>query len=444
MADDDNEGDATSQMAVPPQATVTVMAPIPVLMQGRPLVTPPSKRNTAPSKVKIFFDELINIPTKRDPSSEGQETQTPVKSRIIYIRDFPTLAPTSSVWYPPLLSAVRQRRQGPLSRPASPISNPMAIIFGMTPSLTGPARRSSPSMEPGYRNQGSSSKPLWGEDDASNKAREIRLRNLLRKWESSDKSLMDELPDLPTKSDGRSDSARPDIFVIGPGGMPGSPPFLGASVMAHRHDTPISDSNSQFFRTSIVVPSVRSPALERDCRVERRGEINELAMRMGVGAVGGVLEKGRGAIGVRGEEKRVKDDDRGEISMWEDWGKRIEIWSTVRQIADRAVGNVVAARTLSMILEKSTLEPTVIPWTAVHRAWAAQRSSRDVKNAWVKNTSEKSDREQSLDLDTAEASAGDNIDEVIEAIKQDPELDGHEQRLLPLIVKPGTFQIMCY
>ncbi|KAG6379383.1 hypothetical protein JVT61DRAFT_11848 [Boletus reticuloceps] len=38
-----------------------------------------------------------------------------IRPRIVYIHDFPTLAPTAPAWYPHLLSAVCARRTGPQS-----------------------------------------------------------------------------------------------------------------------------------------------------------------------------------------------------------------------------------------------------------------------------------------------------------------------------------------
>lgn len=354
-----------------------------------------------------------------------------------------------------------------MSRPTSPISNPIVIIFGMTPSLIAPtSTRSSSSPGSGMmsllmsRNSPSSiattgSKPGksdWTEDEAADKAREKRLRDRLKKWEKGDAALQDELPALaPGSGEGNENAGpRPEIVVIGgPGGMSGLSPLVGPGMMRRASGSlggqPEPEGNSSFFRTSILVPNLRSLAQERSCRVARRREINELTMRMGVGAVGGVLdqrddvEEAFGSPILDGEPS-VNESipaTTNEEKMWEDWSKRIEVWSNVRKIADRAVGSVVATSTSSKP-EKSTLQPTQIPWSAVHHAWVAHRTSRDLRKAWMKESAGKFLREQDEDeRDEDDESVEDNVDEVVERVKQDPDLDQHEQRLLPCIIDSG-------
>ena len=416
--------------------TLTVMAPL--SSAGRPLMAPSPRRNSTPSKAKVFFDELINVPHKQLDSGEMPLSLTPARPRIIYIRDFPTLAPTSSSWYPPLLSAVRQRRQGPLSRPTSPINSPIAIIFGMTPSLTSTdsshdtdTRTTSSHQHP----PSAANKAEWGEDEASDKARERRLKDRMRIWERSDKALLDQLPGLSSTGDTDASTTRPEIVVIGgPGAMAAVPPIMGGSGMkgnfGQRASAPSNDT--KFFRTSILLPSARSRDVERSCRVKRRQEINELTMRMGIGAVGGLL--GQRVSTMEGiEEGESSPARREETEMWNDWGLRIEEWPTVRQIADRAVGSVVATNPLIESSEKSTLDPTDIPWSAVYRAWSAQKASLEMKKAWTKQATERAPNQEEDEAATAE----EELDALIERLKNEPDLDQHEYRLVSCIVDPG-------
>jgi hypothetical protein len=469
--DDDGDTDSPSQISVPSQMTLTVMGNMVGDMRGT--IFSASPRSSSPSKIKIFFDELVNIPSPRPESSSSSR-----KPRIIYIRDFSTLASTSSTWYPPLLSAVRQRRKGAMSRPSSPISNPMTIVFGITPSLAAPASTGAlsdasgnsgfasllmnRSQSPSYGKSSSrSSKSDWSEDEASEKAREKRLRERLRRWEKGDAAIQDELPSLSASYDGGEDghghSHRPEIVVMGApsqgavGSIPVLPPqirsILSARAMAS-HSGSEPDGDAHFFRTSVLVPSVRSPIQERECRVSRRREINELTIRMGIGAVGGNLAKRDDNTEVRnamGEEHKIQDNPLEETSqgednkMWDDWGKKIEVWPNVLQIADRAVGSVVATWppvSLSGKTEKSALDPTYIPWSALQMAWAAQRSSRDLRKAWMKTSSGRPVRGQEKEDDEDEEVEV-MVDEVVEKIKHDPDLDQHEQRLLPCIVDSG-------
>lgn len=231
----------------------------------------------------------------------------------------------------------------------------------------------------------------------------------------------------------------------------------------------------------------------------RRREVNELAMRLGVGGIGGVLEAGAEGVadsasteGVEAgaeidQNAKVSESNYGELKadveiigssadaehqpdidassltglqypegheMWEDWSTRVEPWSSIRQIADRAVGSVVSSSIISPAVSPSTtpkmfgatLESTSVPWSAIHRAWAAQRSARDLRRAWSKDARVRVSREGQPEdatedeLDALELEDGEEgrvIDEVVEKIKQDEDLDPHEKRLLGCIVDPG-------
>lgn len=317
------------------------------------------------------------------------------------------------------------------------------------------------SSNPPITSSSKSGKPdNWGEDEAAEKAREKRLRDRLRKWEKGDAALHHEFSQLSTSHEGESGSGgRPEIIVVGgPGGglPPGLPlpSMLGKLLGSASASGPSgSQSSSSFFRSSVLVPSVRSQADERVNRVARRREINELTMRMGVGAVGGTLESVPAAA-VHGRSEETADqtpESHGKDTtsrsdherMWHSWGNKLEVWSSVREIADRAVGNIMAVpNDAPGITEKPTLDPTVVSWPAVHKAWAAHRSSRDVRKQWMKEASPlgSSSREEEHDEEEDAAVQGD-IDEVVERVKNDSELDSHEQRLLSCIVDAGEFYL---
>ncbi|KAK0459644.1 uncharacterized protein EV420DRAFT_278671 [Desarmillaria tabescens] len=450
--DDDDAGPFSSG-----QMTVTLMSPSSA--RGSAVVS--SSKTIPPNKTKMFFDALVNIPS-------DQPTSTP---RIIYVRDFPTLAPTSSTWYRPLLTAVRQRRRGPISSPSSPICNPMTIIFGITPPITPPevlVPPSSPSpnilsllmnRNPSASLVTSAPKPGrtdWSEDEVADKAREARLRRRLKKWEKGDASILEELPTLVNEDNNDSDSKRPEVIVLG-GNM--SIPLPGLQPLSNRSNSDSADTRSPFFRTSILVPSVRSIPDERDCRIARRREINELTIRMAIGAIGGALDaEGAESHLLRETEKNEDEDNKVDAEksdlesmidheqMWDDWGKRVELWMTVRHIADRAVGSVVADRSAAAQSERPSLEPTSVSWDAVARAWSGHRLSRNLRKSWMKDalpvTRTKNDQDEDEDEPDQEEKP-ESIDEVVDRLKNDPDLDGHEQRLLPCIVNtaamPTTF-----
>ncbi|KAG5653975.1 hypothetical protein H0H81_008843 [Sphagnurus paluster] len=439
--EDDDDGPITFSQ---PKISLALMAP--QAMQGRALISSPRRASTPPSKVKVFFDTLVNTPSKADASDISSKN----RPRLVYIRDFPTLAPSSSSWYPPLLSAVRERRRGPISRPSSPVNNPMTIIFGMTPSLTPPLPPNSPSnglvsllmnrnsSATQFSTESKSGKVDWGEDDAAEKAREKRLRDRLKKWETSDAALAEDFPKLSTTEEGEEND-RPEIIVIGANGFPS----IGASSPSATN----GQTNSSFFRSCILIPKIRSTTDERAGRMSRRREINELTLRMGVSAAGGIMEQ-ESATSIHLNPTEDTFDVNAPTAapqanrnqMWEDWGNKVEVWSNVRRIADRAIGNTIASTSLSAASEKPTLEPTVVPWSAVHNAWAAHRSSKDMRASWLKEafSVHKTTWEQEQADEGTHTEKQEQFDEVIESVRNDPDLDTHEQRLLGCIVDTAS------
>lgn len=427
------------------QVTLTLVPPnFPANLLSSATVVASKRGSQALSKVKQLFDSLVNV--------NHPDSTVPHRPRLIYFRDFPTLAPTSPSWYPHLLAAVRQRRRGPLSRPSSPVNNPMVIVFGMTPPLTSSSNSLPPPnslvslllhrVPPSQLVQSpKSGKADWGEGDLADKQRERRLRDRLKRWESGDSFLLDELPRLAITED--SDSRhKPEVLIFGP----------HAGISPSNSRTADSDATSSFFRTSIIVPSTRSSQLERDCRVSRRREINELTMRMAVGAVGGVLEGPFPDldVGAQQEESPSQDEnsppspDAAELppqvsdaqQMWDSWGRHLEEWSSVRQIADHSVGTVVADRLLTgPPVTKTTLEPTTVPWSTVSKRWVAHRSSQELRKLWTKDAIPHIKTKDAEEQSNAESST---LDDVVERLKTDGELDPHEQRLLPCIVDTAS------
>jgi hypothetical protein len=461
---------------------------------GRAVVASARRPNTSMSKVKTFFDELINMtPTaihgqsEDSPGEGGASTSTSAHNRrpprIIYIRDFPTLAPSSASWYPALLAAVRSRRQGPMARQSAPVHSPTTIVFGITPSIVSPLSTGSHDGPSGSRglvnmlmsrsnvNQGPSgtkhSKTDYGESDSSEKARERRLRDRLRRWERGDPTLHEELPRLVSSSEGEEGSGvGPNVVIMGGAGNELQPvlPSVLANALGSRMASRSSvngaedDRPSKFYRTSIIVPGTRSRASERASRISRRREINELTMRMGVAAVGGVLPKleeklddaDMHQMGNASEEAEGEADhhtpDPAAMRMWEDWGRRVEVWTNVRKIADRAVGKVIAAKTNQSsstsltFWQKQGLDAVTVDWDTVFEAWTVHKASRDMRKAWIQHSSGKV---------IGETAEGDStkpetqIDEVIERVRRDPELDQHEQRLLGCIVDTSMHSGYC-
>lgn len=440
-----------SPIAIPSQMTLHLLAP--TSTRGRASVLTASRSNPVPNRIKMFFENLVNLPSPNDTSTTGANTTR--RPRIIYVRDFPVLASASATWYPHLLSAVRQRRIGPLASPSSPVYNSMTIIFGMTPPIAPthtPASSAGPNqyglVDVAGRRKSShaaaSTPPRsgvadWGEDDTAERAREKRLKDRLRRWEKDgDAALLQDLPAISTRPEEPEGEHGPrGVVVIGGSSMP---PMLESMIAqrstANGSSSPESEMTTPFFRASVLVPGVRLPAEERLCRMSRRREINELAMRMGVGAIGGVLERAE-AVEVKGEGERQQESKE---AMWEDWSNQFEPWTSVRQIADRAVGNIVSSGFPQQ--KKLGLEPTPVPWATVHHAWAAQRSAHNLRKSFMRDSAVKivkqKDAEEEHEDDEGEETEGEKVDEVVERVRQDPYLEQHEQRLLSCIVDPAS------
>ena len=454
---EDDETPDMSPMGIPSQMTFQIMTPS---RAARTAATSPARGKSA--AMRDFFDRLVNIPGPDTPGSSSSR-----RPRIIYVRDFGTLSASSASWFPALAAAVRQRRQGALVSPSGPVASPVTIVFGIAPPIAEPPSTSAPNLggqgivnllmsrsSPSAANAPAArpGKSDWSEDEAAQKSREKRLRERLRKWEKGDAALYADLPKLSVGQDQGGDErgglgGPPGVVVIG--GSSGFSRLLESGIVGRAGARPSGPSESPkqspFFRTSILVPTLRSASQEQACRMARRREINELTMRMGVGAVGGVLYRtdglpdGSSADGEAVGEKSTSDTDAKK--MWEDWGNRIENWSAVKQIADQAVGNMISQGSAATSGAKAgTLETVVVGWGDIHRAWAAQRTSHDIRKAWMQKSYVKSPREQEeADEDGDEGKLAEGTDEVVERLKQDPELDSHQQELLGCIVDASEY-----
>ena len=444
--DPDDEEGLGLQMP-PQQMTLTFLGSN---ISSRSLLSSSSRRtSSSTSKIKAFFDALVNMPSHKDELSLQSRTNQP---RLVYIRDYPTLAASSDTWYTPLLSAVRARRRGPASKPSSTVACPMTIIFGMTPSLLPPSSPSSAS-ESGLvlmsRIPTQISLPLmklpkadWGEDEVAEKAREKRLREKLKKWEKSNAGLQSEFSPLcmgPDAEEEEGRTSKPDLILIraSPQGLPS---MFGHQLSTSQAGKSSHHDKSSFFRSSVIVPTLRSPMHEKSNRIARRREINELTMRMGIGAIGGQVEEG--SVSSEAEVAQSATTESPHLPrtnhkrMWEEWGNKVELWLDVRRIADRAVGNIMSNNVLTSVSNNNSLEPTIVPWPYVENAWASHMRSLDVRKQWSKEVSLSCGAREEDQEETEDSPK--NVDEVVERLKNDVNMDGHEERLLSCIVNPGT------
>jgi hypothetical protein len=192
--------------------------------------------------------------------------------------------------------------------------------------------------------------------------------------------------------------------------------------------------------------------------MNRRREINELTVRMALASVGGTLPP----LDVPFLESALEQAEANGISpaeradlvrMWDAWGRVVAVWSVVKQVVDRALGSVLVPQqqeqqSKSRKIPKVTLDPTVVPWSAVARAFLTKASGGAMRRHWAKETAKldegEADGEEGANVDGRKGRE-DELDEEIEKVKQDPDLEEHEQRLLGCIVDPSaSFLLFCF
>ncbi|EJD52934.1 AAA-domain-containing protein [Auricularia subglabra TFB-10046 SS5] len=472
-----------------------------------------SRRAQPLSRARLFFDQVISLTR---PTADRPAIQVG-RPRIIYVRDFALLASQSSAWLPALVEAVRERRRNPSAKPLAPVPHPTTIVFGVTPALVAAespgamllARLSGRTMRLIPRPPQDDAAALCDETPEAEKARERRHRQRLARWEAPEYDVQAHLPsfslsaqDAPERAPASATRERPAISFVS---------NLMQQLTSGGSVRPPPEERQTYYRASFLVPRTRSPVLEKESRMTRRRQINELLMRMGIGHIGGSLEKlphppplpaiaapetpvedaaqaatpevtpeateqstllEATAQAVTSEftlqtlatedappatpadafvadsaaptmetlstspdsgsvaEVEAVEDKVAEADMVDTWGHRVETWSSVKEVADRALGTVVASQ-----LPKATrtLEPVHVPWHVVRESWAAQRGFRDARRAWIKESGIPGE-----DADGKEEQPEEDVDEVIERLKHDPSLNNHEQRLLGCIVNPSS------
>ncbi|KDQ18032.1 hypothetical protein BOTBODRAFT_29345 [Botryobasidium botryosum FD-172 SS1] len=360
-----------------------------------------SRTPTSYSKVQTFFNELVNVapPAARGTTKDTSGPENNKRPRIIYVRDFGTLASSAPTWYPALLSAVRARRQGPIPRSFVPVNNPVTIVFGVTPPLFHPSNapsprpnlmsalmgssRNAPSTRHSHSHSHSHSHlPRTSEawDEEEHKMREMRLKERLKSWGRGDAGIRDLLPAFSHSA--TPEGAPSNLGAAGPfaGFLPASARLV--SVMDAREGqgygysgggsaagrNPVEHQDG-YFRVTGLVPEERDVERERAARVARRREINEALMRMAVGSVGGVLdqpldeaqlfseETSAGAGVVEGADEAASADAGADGGMWVEWGNRVEAWDVMKDVADRALGGVLRDPTLRAPVLSAATDP---------------------------------------------------------------------------------------
>ncbi|KAH7107488.1 AAA-domain-containing protein [Auriculariales sp. MPI-PUGE-AT-0066] len=349
---------------------------------------------------------------------------------------------------------------------------------------------------PGADDGSSAEVDIWGEGTDANRARERRNKFRLRRWGEADFDLPAQLPQFSLTGRDEDSSGARSSARIGPGGVVLDSPMslLSKLIGGESMGTPRrpADEQPSYFRASFLVPKVRSLEVEKESRTWRRRLINELLMRMGVGSIGGKLDSlpvadtattpvkhsdqptpvettnnlqssdTSPSSEAASDEVLATDsvatvdtaplmdepastDTQSEsdsapppnapllgVEMFKEWEHRIEAWTTVKEIADRAVGSVVSSQLKELRAKTkstSSSDGILVPWEA--------RGHRDTRKAWIRETagaSSTTDEENA----NAKVQRDGELDEVVERLKRDSSLNAHEQRLLGCIVNTAT------
>lgn len=439
------------------------------------LISPMSRGTPPTQRIKAFFDDLLNL---SNPLSTSQEKDGDVfrRPRIVYVRSYHHIADHVSYWFPGLQAAVRSRRQGPMSRPTSPVTGPTVIILGSTPPLNEspqPPPHSRPSRILGLLAAAGRIPPLpksstqeqsWAEKDR--KSRERRLRERLRRWQRGNEGLLEDMPPFEPMASfadgqtaGRRATALPEISL---GGNVIAIPF-SRSASEGSSNEPSTAPAGGYFRAIGLVPRSRNERLERYSRMAKRLKSNELALKLAISEAGGLLighpeasihtavdlleAPLTGAVGGQSQgtsgKKTVATLERAispSLSFIDSCLMTLRSWRELKIVADAVVGAALSTSASERGLQAldSSIEPTPVTWEQVSRSVESHAESNSLKNTWIEGASSAKD----LD-DVAIPGSGDGpahaleVDEVLEAVRKDPDLDPHEHRLLGCIVDPG-------
>ncbi|KAG8892774.1 hypothetical protein FRB99_002444 [Tulasnella sp. 403] len=450
----------------------SMVIPIPTITIGgpgspiRPLRTTfgPARRSED-LKMRFFFDSLVHMPF---PPPNEDENRTYLRPRLIYVRDFDYLAPHASVWYPHLLAAVRELRQGGAS--GSKVANSIVVVFGVSAELDTYSEPSATS-ESGKNTPGSPTvKKVSLEQEAPNelfldlslndeefgdRIREKRLQSWLRHWEAhGDDAIRDALPwfSVSEASELRGRVARvtsvpgEGMKVISGDAMDLPEPVARFLRMVKRasEGQDQDQEKSPYFNVATAIPAVRNPEAEGAARLLRREELNWLAFRMALKRLGGSVSPGAlsqyphyGHRVPDATEETTKWKDRCKDVMDVEWERSLVDFDRLQEVAKRAMGLVMVekgSQENGSILESQD-QHTKMSWHDVSFAWHAIKEIEYERKAWVS-----SQRQHMGDRRSAFTSqeALPETDEVVERVKADPNLDPHEKRLLGCIVDPTS------
>lgn len=361
-----------------------------------------------------------------------------------------------------------------MSRPTSPVTGPTVIILGSTPPLSelpqSPPHSRPPSrilslLAAAGRIPPTPKAPIqeqsWTENDR--RSRERRLRERLRRWQKGHEGLLEDMPlfvPMASFSNGQTVGRRaPEISL---GGNVIAIPFGRPAGDGPSGDSPTMPAEG-YFRVVGLVPSSRNESLERHGRMAKRLKSNELALKLAVSESGGLLtghpeasfqsaaslieasptavtdgqsQGSSGSSAITLAEHSVPRP----LSFVDSCLLTLKSWKELKAVADAVVGAVLSTSASERGLQAldSSIEPTTVTWEQVSRSVESSAESNSLKNAWVERTSDTRDLDDNITAgaeDLPESAL--EVDEIVEAVRKDPDLDVYEQRLLGCIVDRG-------
>lgn len=343
----------------------------------------------------------------------------------------------------------------------------------------------------------------WNENDRKSRERRLkeRLRKWM-KGRGQD-GLVDDIPPFTPSSSSASTSMGGRRMGMGmmPELSLGSNviaiPFGQSSSSSS--DDPSSSAaggGNGYFRVVGLVPRTRDEGLERTSRMRYRLQANALALKLAVAEAGGVLAGvpdvsmdaviksletpspssplASSSLTVEGESstadvvesamvasaiehqhqanQSLPQPPSQPLSFLESCLITIKPWRDLKVIADAVVGAALSnsASERGLLALDSSIEPTTVTWDQVSRSVESNAESTSLRNAWIEGihvSAAAKEAEEAVSGGTGKGVGADGdgvpvleVDEVLEAVKNDPDLDQHEQRLLGCIVDPGELQ----
>ncbi|KAF8321679.1 AAA-domain-containing protein [Clavulina sp. PMI_390] len=475
----EEDDDASSPIMFGGPAAFTIQiptgdSPLPLVRSSRGgsgVLSPMSRGSSiSAQRVKAFFDDLLNLTGPASPDAPEKDIDALRRPRIVYVRNYAHIAEHVPAWFPGLQAAVRARRQGPMARPTSPVTGPTVIVLGSCPPLSeGPAPHPAPRMSSNIlsliANGGRVPPPpkppaqmqSWSEKDRL--SRERRLKDRLRRWQRGAEALLEDIPPFyPSSSSSPTAGRRP----------PGSPEMALGNLIAIPFGRPAGEGSGSeasptdgYFRVVGLVPRARNERLERYTRMRKRLKANELALKLAVAEAGGNLvgtptpdlesvvetleaaehhdsstEGSTNASATFPEPPSITRP----VSFTDSCLYTFKPWRELKRVADSVVGAALSAHAAEkgLVAVDPSIEPTTVTWDQVSRSVESNAESTSLRNAWIQGLSSFKDLEDPLGAQAVSDGPMPVVDEVIEAVRKDPDLDQHEQRLLGCIVDPAT------